>query len=152
MSTSMPTSDNEMATKQETIFDDVYDLAPYEKSMKNARVWLYVIAAIQVILGIVEFNTVDDPTIAAVAFGIDAFIALVFLVLALWSKKKPVIAFTIALSFYIVIVLGLTLVSGDFTNLAKGIILKVLIVAALIKANRDARKYEAIKQSLGQNL
>jgi hypothetical protein len=152
MSTSIPTSDNETATKQDTIFDDVYDLAPYEKSMKNARVWLYVIAAIQFILGIVEFNTVDDPTIAAVAFGIDAFIALVFLVLAVWSKKKPVIAFTIALSFYVVIIVSLALISGDFAGLAKGIIFKILIVAALIKANKDARKYEAIKQSLGQDL
>lgn len=152
MSTSLPTAENETNVKQESIFDDVYDLAPYEKTMKNARGWLYAIAVIQFIIGIVQYNTVDDPTVAAVAFGMDAFIALVFLGLALWSKKKPVVAFTIALGFYAVIILGIALLSGDFTSLVKGIIFKILVVAALIKANRDARKYEAIKQSLGQSL
>ena len=99
MSSSLPTAENETVVKQETIFDDVYDLEPYEKTMKNARGWLYVIAVIQFIIGIVEYNTVDEPTVAAIAFGIDAFIAVVFLALSLWSKKKPVVAFTIALSF-----------------------------------------------------
>src|SRR5690242_16705263 len=93
-------SSNEPVIKDESIFTDVYDLAPYEKTMKNARIWLYVIAGIQFIMGIYEYNTTADPTVAAVAFGIDAFIALTFLGLALWSRKKPVIAFTIALVFY----------------------------------------------------
>lgn len=136
--------------EEKSIFDDVYDMEPYEKSMRNARIWLYVIAGFQLIMGVIEFNTVTDPTVASVAFGIDAFLALVFLGLALWSRKKPVVAFTVALIFYILIVLGLAVLSGDFTSMAKGIIFKILVVAALIKANRDARKYESIKASLGQ--
>lgn len=144
--------ENEPVVKEESIFNDVYDLTPYEKSMKNDRIWLYVITAAQFIMGIIEYNTIDDKTVAAIASGIDAFIAVTFLVLSLWSKKKPVIAFTIALVFYIVIVLGLALLSGDFMTLAKGIIFKILVVVALIKANRDARQYEAIKQSLGEEI
>lgn len=142
----------ETEVKEESIFSDVYDLSPYEKTMRNARIWLYVIAGAQFILGIIEYNSVDDKTIAQIAFGIDAFLALVFLGLSLWSKKKPVVAFTIALIFYIVVVLGLALLSGDFTTLIKGIIFKILVVVALIKANRDARAYEAIKESLGEKV
>lgn len=138
--------------KEESIFNDAYDLAPYEKTMKNARIWLYVIAGAQFIMGIIEYNSVDDKTIAQFAFGIDAFLALVFLGLSLWSKKKPAVAFTIALVFYLVVVLGLAILSGDFTALFKGTIFKILVVVALIKANRDARQYEAIKRSLGEEV
>jgi predicted MFS family arabinose efflux permease len=152
MSEQFPSATNEPGTKEESIFSGVYDLAPYEKTMKNARIWLYVIAGAQLLMGIYEYNTIDDKTVGAIASGIDAFIALTFLGLSLWSKKKPVIAFTIALVFYIVIVLGLALLSGDFMTLAKGIIFKILVVVALVKANRDARQYEAIKQSLGEEV
>ena len=34
-------------------------------------------------------------------FGIDAFVAAIFLVLALWSRKSPVPAFTTALICYL---------------------------------------------------
>jgi hypothetical protein len=152
MSEQLPSATNEPVTKEESIFSNVYDLTPYEKTMKNARIWLYVIAGAQFIMGIYEYNTIDEKTVAAIASGIDALIAVTFLVLSLWSKKKPVIAFTIALIFYIVIVLGLALLSGDFTAIAKGIIFKILVVVALVKANRDARQYEAIKQSLGEEV
>jgi len=148
--TEQPSTSSPIETeiKEESIFSDVYDLSPYEKTMKNARIWLYVIAGAQFIMGIIEYNSAGDATVAQIAFGIDAFLALVFLGLSLWSKKKPVIAFTIALIFYIVTVLGLAILSGDFTAIFKGIIFKILVVVALIKANRDAREYEAIKQSL----
>ena len=64
----------------ESIFTNLVDLAPYEKSLKNARTWLYIIAALQFGIGIFEYFTIDDKTVAAVAFGIDTFVALVFLV------------------------------------------------------------------------
>ena len=131
----------------ETIFNNLVDLEPYEKSLKNARVWLYVIAGIQFAMGIYEYFTVEDNVVAAVAFGIDAFIALGFLTLALWSKKKPVIAFAIALGFYILFLVSFIFL--DPANIFKGLILKILVIVALIKANRDARKYEEVKASLG---
>lgn len=143
-----PTAEN---LEEGSLFDNVYDLEPYEKSMRSARIWLYVIAGIQLIVGIIEYNSVNDPSLAAIVFGIDAGIALVFLALALWSRKKPVIAFTIALIFYLVVVIGVAILTGDFASLAKGIIFKVLVVVALSKANRDARRYESILSSLGQN-
>jgi peptidoglycan/LPS O-acetylase OafA/YrhL len=149
---SLPSANEPLIKGEESIFNEVYDLAPYEKTMKNARIWLYVIAAIQLIMGIVEFNTIEDSSIAPVAFGIDALIALTFLGLGLWSKNKPVIAFTIALAFYVIITIGFAIISGDFTVLVKGIILKIVVVGALIKANKDAREYEAIKQSLGEEV
>lgn len=136
------------APENANLFNDVFDLAPYEKSMRNARIWLYVIAGIQFLVGIFEYSTVPDKTVGAIAFGIDAGVALVFLVLALWSKKAPTVAFTIALVFYAVVVLAAMFL--DASNIYRGIILKILVVIALVKANRDARKYEEAKRALGE--
>jgi hypothetical protein len=133
----------------ESIFNDLVDLAPYEKSLKNARIWLYIITGLQFAMGLFEYFTIDDNIIAAVAFGIDAFVAMSFLILALWSKKKPLIAFSIALGFYALFLITFTVL--DPSNLFKGLIMKILVTIALIKAVRDAKQYEEVRASISNN-
>jgi hypothetical protein len=140
-------ADNTVSSAQETIFAGLYDLAPYEKTLKSARIWLYVIAGIQLAMGIFEYNTIAEKDLAWMVFGIDAFVAAIFLVLALWSRKSPVPAFTTALICYLLF--NVIFMILDPTNIARGIIVKVLVTVALVKANRDARKYEEIKRSIG---
>jgi hypothetical protein len=135
---------------QQNLFSEIVDYTPLEKSMKNARIWLYVIAGFQLIMGIAEYLNTEDKFIAWIAFGIDTGIGAVFLLLALWSRKKPTIAFTIALVLYVIVNLGFMFM--DTNNIYKGILIKVLIVIALVKANKNARKYEAIKHSLGEEI
>ena len=132
-----------------SIFNNLVDLAPYEKSLKNARIWLFVIAGIQFAVGIFEYFSIDDNIVAAIAFGVDAFVALGFLTLAFWSKKKPLMAFSIALAFYAIVIIGYIVI--DPSNLFKGIIVKVLVVIALIKAINDAKQYEEVKASIEGN-
>ncbi|ANE51334.1 hypothetical protein [Flavisolibacter tropicus] len=133
---------------QQDLFADIIDTAPYEKSMNNARIWLYVIAAFQAVMGIIEYNSIDEATVGMIACGIDVGVGLLFLGLALYSKKNPVTAFTIALALYVLIV-GFAIYL-DPESAFKGILLKALAVIALVKANKDARKYAAIKQSIGE--
>jgi len=133
----------------DTIFNEVYDLAPYEKTMKNARVWLYVIAAIQFAMGIYEYYSTPERTVGIIAFGIDAAVAIAFLGLALWSRKNPVPAFTTALIIYLVFNIGFMIL--DTSNIYRGIILKIFATIALVKANIDARKYEEMRASLGKS-
>lgn len=133
-----------------SLFSNLIDTEPYEKSMRSARNWLYVIAAIQFIMGIVEYNTADDTTVGWIAFGMDAVVAVVFLLLALWSRRNPVPAFTTALISYVLVVAAFGLL--DPSNLLRGILLKIFIVAALVKANKDARTYTQMKQSVGEPL
>ena len=131
----------------ENIFSEMVDYTPLEKSMKNARIWLYVIAGMQLLIGIYEYATEIDPMVKWLALGIDAGIGAIFFILALWSRKKPILAFTIALALYLVMNIGFMIM--DPSNIYKGIIIKAIIVVALVKANKNARKYEAIKNSLG---
>jgi hypothetical protein len=138
------------APEQESIFTEVFDYTPLKKNLKNGRTWLFVIAAIQLIMGVVEYSAAENNYVGWAAFGIDAFIGAVFFALALWSRKKPRLAFTIALVSYLVITL--TFIMIDMSNLYRGIFLKIIVVIALVKANRDARKYEDIKRSLGEEI
>ncbi|MGZ8544969.1 MAG: hypothetical protein ACXWV0_06710, partial [Flavisolibacter sp.] len=55
-------------TSKDDLFSEIYDLEPYERTLKNARIWLYVIAALQFIMGIVEYNQSDDATVGWIAF------------------------------------------------------------------------------------
>src|SRR4051812_47223195 len=89
-------------SQQENLFNDAFDMEPYRKNMKNAQIWLYVVAGIQLIMGIIENSRADDPTIGLIAFSIDAFISLSFLTFALLNKKAPITPFTLALVLYLV--------------------------------------------------
>lgn len=133
-------------TTQESIFNDVLDLRPYEKSLSNARIWLYIIAGLQFAVGIYEYFSIEDNLSAGISFGIDAFIGLAFLVLAIWSKQKPFIAFTLALVLYIMV--SLLVIYFEPTAIVRGIIFKVLIIVALVKAINKAKRYEEIKSAI----
>jgi hypothetical protein len=98
-------------------------------------------------MGIYEYSQYGG-TIGAIAFGIDALVAVSFLACALWSRKQPVPAFITALVLYIVFIVAFAIL-GDFSNVARGIILKVLIIGALIKAVKDAKAYTRVKESFG---
>ena len=133
-------------TTQESIFNDVLDLRPYEKSLSNARIWLYIMAGLQFAVGIYEYFSIEDNLSAGISFGIDAFIGLTFLSLAIWSKQKPFIAFTLALVLYIMV--SLLIIYFEPTAIVRGIIFKVLIVVALVKAINNAKRYEEIKSAI----
>ena len=139
---------NEEQPSESNLFGDMVNLAPYERTMRNARIWLYVLAGLQAIMAFVEYRIVDDPELATTAALIDGGIALLFLGLALISKKYPVPSFTIALVFYLLIQAFVVYTADDPTDVFKGAILKVLLVVALVKANIDARKYERMKAML----
>jgi hypothetical protein len=134
----------------ENIFSEMVDYTPLEKSMKNARIWLYVIAGLQLIMGIYEYSTEFDPVVKWLAFGIDAGVGGIFFLLALWSRKKPKLAFTIALILYLVLNIGFMIMDPE--NILKGVLIKAIVVVALVKANKNARKYEEIKSSLGEEI
>lgn len=135
-------------TSQETIFSNFVDTAPYEKSLNNARIWLYVIAGIQTISAIVEYSTIDDKQVASIAGLIDICVAALFFGLALWSKKQPVAAFIIALVIYVAFGIGMLILNPS--NLSVFYIIKVLVVIALVKAINSANTIKKLKESMGE--
>ena len=55
-------------SETESIFSDVYDTSVYKKTLKNARIWLFVIAGFQFAMGI--FEKTNDRRSAS---GLDSF-------------------------------------------------------------------------------
>jgi hypothetical protein len=134
-------------TPQETIFSDMLDTSAYQKPIRNARIWLYVIAALQACMGIYEYASIDDKNIALISLLIDCGIGALFLFFAILSYKKPFVSFVAALVTYLVFQVGMMFL--DPGNIYKGIILKVIIVVALIRAitnARDIQKFEGTMQ------
>jgi len=136
---------SETSNQQATIFNNLIDADEYEKKFKSARTWIYVIAGFQFAMGIFEFIK-EEETVAWIALGIDWTVALIFLLLGLWSRKKPAAAFLSALIFYLAMVTAFAAI--DISNVLKGIIFKILIVIALVKAYNTAREYENMKKAI----
>ena len=134
-------------SSQETIFTDIVDTKPYEKSLRNARIYLYIVAALQIGIGIYQYaNT--DPEYALLVGGIPIGLGILFLGFAFWSYKKPVAAFMTALITFVAAHV-LTMID-DPSSIYRGIILKVLVVVALVKAFKDAKEYEKLRESIGE--
>ena len=136
---------SETSNQQATIFNNLIDTDEYEKKFKSARIWIYVIAGFQFAMGIFEFIK-EEESVAWIAMGIDWAVALIFLFLGLWSRRKPAAAFLSALIFYLVIVTAFAAI--EISSLFKGIIFKILIVIALVKAYNNAREYENMKKAI----
>ena len=131
----------------ETMFSDIVDIKPYEKNLKNARIWLYVIAAIQVVFGIVQYAITDDKEIGLIVAIVEAGIGVLFFLFALWSYKKPATAFMTALVTFVVIHVASAIIEPS--QIYKGIILKVLVIVALVKGFNNAREVEKLKEATG---
>lgn len=107
-----------------------------EKTVNNAKWYLYAIAAISLISGAI----MGDST----AFLILGFFAAVFVGLAIWSVYNPFAALLTGLLIYLS--LWLMDIIVDPTYIFKGIIIKLIIVIGLIKGIRDARNNERLSK------
>ena len=129
---------------QENILNESdFSMDGYDKHIRTARIWLFIVAGVQLIPIFMLFPI--DSVNKWVQLGILAFIGLVFVGLAFWTKKKPVAAIVTALILYVLLVLSDGLV--DWTEIFKGIIMKIAIVVALIVGLRNAREAENLKKA-----
>ncbi len=145
-----PINEEQAPTEQPTIFSDIStDMSGYQKNIKGARVWLYIIGVMQIGIGFYEYaqTTGYAENFRWIAFGVDAFIGLVFLGLAILSYKKPAISFIVALIFYIIVNV-LVIYTAGISSVSFFWVIKILIVIALIRAIKDAREYAALKKGL----
>jgi hypothetical protein len=132
---------------QTSIFPQEIDLTESNKKINNARGTLFFVAAAQFGMGIYEYISNEDKTIGGIAFSIDAFVASIFLVLALTTKKKPYISLLLALIAYILVVAAFGFI--DPTNLAKGAVVKIFFTVALVKGVKAAKEAETLKTMAG---
>jgi hypothetical protein len=129
------------APQQENLLEDMYDynsMEGYDKPVRNARILLFVLAALQLIP---IFLATDLPEPENwITIGIYVVLAGIFAGLAFWTRTKPYTAVITALSIYT----GLILLSAvlEPSSLFRGIILKIVVFVLLINALRNGKEVQ----------
>jgi hypothetical protein len=120
------------------------ELRELKKKIKRAGTTLYVIAGLNLLLGLILYTVAPDSELAIAVLLTNLVVGGVFLGLAVWSKQKPVPALISALSLYIL--LQLILIAADPENIIRGIIIKAVIIVFLIRGLQSALDAEKIKK------
>ncbi|HJP63349.1 MAG TPA: hypothetical protein VJ844_07890 [Mucilaginibacter sp.] len=120
------------------------DMADYKKKLTNAANTLYYLCGIFVIYGLITFFLKKDDD-DVLAYVLPNFIlAIVFVALGGYTKKKPLACLISGFSLYI-IVLILNAVNSPAT-LIQGIIVKVIIIGFLVRGIKSAIEVDRIKK------
>lgn len=132
---------------EESIFQEAdFSMEGYDKHIRNARILLYVIAGLT-LLGLINL-TPFDTAVRIVAAVVVILFAAVFVVLALWTKKKPYTALLCALIFYLCLEMAGDLM--DPTNIFRGWILKVVVIILLILGLRNGKESQNMMETFGK--
>ena len=116
----------------------------YDKPVKKARNILFAIAAIQLIGIYFAFQQFGLARMIAIIISIG--VALLFFLLALWTKKRPFDAIIAGLVLYSVLIAAAAIL--DPSTIIQGLILKIGIYVLFISALSNARDVQRWKDSL----
>lgn len=120
------------------------ELLASEKKIRQGRNLLFFIGGMQLIVGVFEYFSTEDPWIAWLAFGIDAFVGCIFVALGFLVKKRPFFSLLSGLILYILFIL--LLASFDLRSVTLGWIAKLFFILALVKSVKAAREAEALRK------
>lgn len=140
------TNENVPEVNTQTIFsENEFSMDGYDKHIRQARNACFAAAVILLLnVLLLAFTIPDGYEYLWLDFLIwGAFIAG-FVLLGLWTKKKPYYAIVSALVLYIAFIALNAIL--DVTSLYKGIIVKVIIMVLLIKGLKDAKAAQQMKE------
>lgn len=123
-----------------------FDLQDFHKNIKSATNSLYWVAGIFALGALL--TTFNLPNQEDIVPHLIIYIILIsaFLALAVWGKQKPLPALISGLSLFIIIQIVNTIF--DPVTLFSGIILKIVIIAYLVKGIKAALEADKIKKEL----
>ncbi|MBW1296170.1 zinc ribbon domain-containing protein [Aquimarina litoralis] len=107
--------------------------------INSARNTLYWMAGIFFVSGLFLFFSLNDIAVLIAS----SILAIIYLILAYWSQKKPFAAILSALLLYLMVIV--VNVIDEPSSLFKGILLKIIILSFLIKG-----MYSASQSTKGQ--
>ena len=136
---------------EESIFSgEEFNTAGYDKHIRQARNALYIAAGILVINLVILIYGYNELYVEYIWIDVviwSLFIAG-FILLGLWTTKKPYYAIIGGLILY-----GLFIALNafiDITTLYKGIFMKIIIIGLLVKGINDAKAAQEMKEQLKQ--
>jgi len=137
--------ENNPEKNTETIFSgDEFTIQQYDKHIRQARNAIFAVAII-LALSVIVMVATSPGNYEYLWIDIllwSAFI-VVFVVLGLWTKKKPYYAIVSALVLY-----GFFIAFNAYlepSTIMKGILVKIIIIVFLVKGLRDAKEAQRLK-------
>jgi hypothetical protein len=124
--------------------EEAISMEGYDKPVRNARIILFVAAGMQ-LFSIFTIGNLPQPN-KTLAIAINIFIAIVYILLALWTTKRPYTAIITALIFYTGWISFNAILAP--ATLIQGFILKILVYVLLIMALSNAREVQRWKDTL----
>ncbi len=122
------------------------ELEDLNKKIRSASTTLYVLAGLSFVTGIIIYVINKDEIKANFNLALYMVMAVIYVGLAIWCKKKSVAAIISGLVLYIGF--QIILAFDDPMNLVRGIIWKILIIGYLIKGMKSAFDAQKIKKEL----
>ena len=112
-----------------------------EEKIKSARTTLYVIAGATLVFGLIFYFSNKDLFTLATNF----VVFFIYLLLASWSTKKPLMALLLGLLLYLTTIILSAIV--DPSSLVRGVLWKVIIIFYLGKGIYSASSIKDVKPS-----
>ncbi len=137
---------NEQPIEESIFAEEEFSMKGYDKHIRNARILLFVLAGLTLLL-LVNAAPFDSPG-RIISGGIIVLFAGVFIVLALWTKKRPYTALLCALIFYVSIV-GIAALVDPALHF-QGWIWKVVIIILLILGLRNGKEAQDMMDTFGK--
>lgn len=122
------------------------DFVEAHKAMKTARNALFYIAGATLVSGFVYYAMSKDPEVKNALLIINIILALIYALLGIWSRSKPLAAI-ISGSALFSLVFILNAIDNPLTIL-NGIIFKIFIVTYFVKGIKSAIEAEKLKKEL----
>lgn len=123
------------------------DLNNYTEKTRKAGNSLYWLAGIFVFSGLVFYFTKQDTEGAVATLITNLILAMIFLGLARYSRKKPLACIMSGLALYAIIVILNAIV--DPVSIVRGIIFKIVIIGLLVNGLKSALEVEKMKKDSG---
>jgi len=120
------------------------ELGELKTKSNKAATTFYFIAGIMLLWGIVGFFRDATSDNSVYIIGIYGFLSVLYLCLGFWSKNKPVTAIITGLVLYILLTI-LDFIAEPL-SIGRGLLVRVLIIAGLIKALKSALEAKKIKE------
>ncbi|HEY8929413.1 MAG TPA: hypothetical protein VIM55_09500 [Mucilaginibacter sp.] len=124
-------------------FRDI-DHFEFNAEVRKAANSLYYLSAIFVISGLIVYVTNKDSEDAVVTLILNLVLAMIFLALGGYARKKPLACIISGLALYAIVVVLNAII--DPVTIIKGLIMKIIIVGFLIKGLKAALEIEKMKK------
>ena len=122
-----------------------FELTEMQKQIKKASNSIFLIGGFTAVLGIILYFVNSDADNSVALLLVNLVLAVIFTGLGFWCQKQPVAAIICALSLYIILWV-ITIIENP-VNIAKGIIIKIVIISYLIKGLTSAFEAQKIKKA-----